>query len=288
MNQMWTRTSRERPCPVCGKSDWCMVSSNRAVVICPRVEEGSRKYLDGSGYLHILDKTKPVPVRTDEGGSELPEHNIVLSQLASKMMACCDDERVSVLAADLGVPTFALRLLRVGWSASSDAYSFPMWRDGQRLVGIRIRSMSGKKWAIKGSRQGLFMPMQWPSRRKGIVVCEGPTDTAALLGLGLNAIGRPSAMGSHALVDEVVEGSPVCIISDSDKVGIDSSTKLASHLKKQGNKVCVIIPPAKDARDWIAGREKASAATIRTCISEAFRSSGPYYCPSTFREPMTC
>ena len=288
MNQMWTRTSRERPCPVCGKADWCMVSSNRAVVICPRIEEGSKKYLDGSGYLHIIDKSKPVPLRKDESGSELPEHNIVLSQLASKMMACCDDERLRHLSMDLGVPPFALRLLRVGWSSTSDAYSFPMWRDGQRLIGIRVRSMTGKKWAIKGSRSGLFMPVEWPSRKSGVVVCEGPTDTAALLGLGINAIGRPSAMGSHALVEEVVEGRTVCIVSDSDKVGMDSSMKLAHHLEKSCYKVAVLVPPAKDAREWVTGPQKAGPALVRSRIAEAFRSTGPYLCPSTCREQTTC
>jgi hypothetical protein len=243
-----------------------MVSSNGAVAICPRTETGSKKYLDGSGYLHVVDPTLPVPERRDEGGAELPEHNLVLSSLASKMMAACDEQRVSRLSDSIGVPTFALRMLRVGWSATSDAYSFPMYRCGQRVIGIRLRAQSGKKWAIKGSRQGLFMPVAWPSPRKGVLICEGPTDTAALLGMGFNALGRPSAMGSHALMEEALSGRPACIISDSDDVGIDSAMKLAAYLRKN-SRVGILVPPAKDAREWV--NRGASKETISRAVAEA-------------------
>jgi hypothetical protein len=243
-----------------------MVSSNGAVAICPRTESGSRKYLDGSGYLHVIDPAVPMPERRDERGAELPEHNLVLSSLATKMMLSCDERRIEVLSRSLAIPAFAFRLLRVGWSASSDAYSFPMFRCGQRVIGIRLRNEAGKKWAVKGSRQGLFMPSSWPSDKKGIVVCEGPTDTAAMLGMGFNAMGRPSAMGSHALVEEAVGGRPVCIISDSDDVGVDSAMKLASHLRSRC-RVGVLVPPAKDARDWI-GRG-TSKKTLTLAIGEA-------------------
>lgn len=272
MNPMWRRTTREKPCPVCGKSDWCMVSANGAVAICPRTEVGAQKYLDGSGYLHIIDKSVPMPEKRDEVGQELPEHNLVLSSLSSKMMAACGDEKVKSLADSLGVSTFSLRLLRIGWSATSDAFSFPMFRYGQRLIGIRLRSIGGKKWAIKGSRQGLFIPLEWPCAKKGVLICEGPTDTAAMLSLGFNAIGRPSAMGSHALIDEVVCGRPVCIISDSDNVGIDSARKLAHHLRsKSCQKVGIIVPPAKDAREWKRSgvtKEEVSSVILRSLAAD--------------------
>ena len=278
MMTAWKRTSRERPCPVCGKSDWCMLAANNSVVICPRVEEGAVKYLDGSGYLHVLDKSAPIPDRKDEQGADLPEHNMVLSMLSSKMMAACDDGKLDVLAESISIPRFALRALRAGYSASSDAYSFPMFRAGQRLVGIRLRSLGGKKWAIKGSRQGLLMPLEWPNRTGGILLCEGQTDTAAMIGLGFNAVGRPSAMGSHALVEEAVSGKAVCIISDSDSVGLDSSAKLAAHLRKSdaARKVGILVPPAKDAREWV--RIGATRADVKEMVARAMKCDGPYDC----------
>ena len=45
-------------CPICHKSDWCMVSNddphNPTAAICGRVEQGSIKHIEGSGYLHQL------------------------------------------------------------------------------------------------------------------------------------------------------------------------------------------------------------------------------------------
>ena len=149
-----------------------MSSSNGAVAICPRTENGSKRYIDGSGYLHIIDKSLPMPERRDEVGQELPEHNTVLSTIAGKMMEACPDESIDQLASSLGVERFALKLLRVGWSSTANAYSFPMFRVGQRLIGVRLRSIAGKKWAIKGSKQGLFMPFSWPSIKRGVLVCE--------------------------------------------------------------------------------------------------------------------
>lgn len=46
-------------CPVCGKPDWCMVSSddpkNPSAVLCSRIRDGARQEISGSGWLHILD-----------------------------------------------------------------------------------------------------------------------------------------------------------------------------------------------------------------------------------------
>jgi hypothetical protein len=57
------------------------------------------------------------------------------------------------------------------------------------VVGIRLRNERGK-FAVRGSRQGVFVagvPAQ-----KTLFVCEGPTDTAAAVDLGLFAVGRPN------------------------------------------------------------------------------------------------
>ena len=45
-------------CPLCGKDDWCLISAddvnNPSAVICPRIEKGSKRYIERSGYLHQL------------------------------------------------------------------------------------------------------------------------------------------------------------------------------------------------------------------------------------------
>jgi len=54
----WVRLQEANvSCPICGKSDWCLVSANNpadpAAVVCGRVSEGSVTRLEGSGFLHI-------------------------------------------------------------------------------------------------------------------------------------------------------------------------------------------------------------------------------------------
>jgi P4 family phage/plasmid primase-like protien len=55
--QNWTRCSEEYPCPVCGKADWCLVSSENPAdpkaAICGRTPEGATQAIGESGYLHI-------------------------------------------------------------------------------------------------------------------------------------------------------------------------------------------------------------------------------------------
>ena len=50
------RVSREKPCPIFGKSDWCL-AQDESVAICPRTELGSIKRYGNAGWLHILKQT---------------------------------------------------------------------------------------------------------------------------------------------------------------------------------------------------------------------------------------
>src|SRR5207248_11062007 len=51
--------SRERPCPVCGKPDWCLVAEDGTAAICQRV--GSGKRCGEAGWLHRLAEPARAP-----------------------------------------------------------------------------------------------------------------------------------------------------------------------------------------------------------------------------------
>ena len=86
-SQNWTRCSDEHPCPICGKEDWCLLSSENPAdpkaVICGRTPEGSIQPLGDSGYLHIRKdagnvsrtgavlQSSPLPVVVVEGASDV-------------------------------------------------------------------------------------------------------------------------------------------------------------------------------------------------------------------------
>ena len=95
------------------------------------------------------------------------------------------------------------------------------------IVGIRLRNAYGEKWAVTGGRNALFVPSAPVQKR--CYICEGPTDTAALLSLGLFAIGRPSCNEGAAMLAALLPrlGVREAVIAgdhDQDKTRPDGST----------------------------------------------------------------
>ena len=122
-----------------------------------------------------------------------------------------------------------------------------------------MRGIDGDKWAVKGSKQGLFIPTGLDDS-KALFICEGPTDTAAMLDMGFNAIGRPSCLGGRDLIIELLSSranKDVVIMSDQDDAGEDGARRLAQSLHKLTTKLVICPPPPgyKDVRAWYRGGE---------------------------------
>ena len=122
------------------------------------------------------------------------------------------------------------------------------------MVGIRLRLCDGRKLAVKGGKEGLFICDDLrPDGR--LVICEGPTDTAALLDLGFPAIGRPSCNGGMkqlvALIGRLDVDEAV-IVADADGPGRRGAESLAGVLVAYTASVRMITPPdgINDARAW--------------------------------------
>ena len=122
-----------------------------------------------------------------------------------------------------------------------------------RIIGIRIRYPSGLKAAELGSKQGLFVPAEL-SAEGLLLVCEGPTDTAAALDLGFAAIGRPSCNSGVRMLTTLAKGRDVVIAGDSDEPGRKGAEALASELVLHCPTVRLVYPPEniKDLRQWKA------------------------------------
>ena len=175
------------------------------------------------------------------------------------------DASLGKLADDLGVTTTSLRRLGIGNNGS--AWSFPMFDDQGRVRGIRLRARDGSKYAVKGSREGLFLPSELEPVDR-ILVCEGPTDTAAMLDLGFEAIGRPSCTGGADLVERFVRTirvDDVAIIADEDEVGRKGAYSLGARLRLICSVVRVVTPgnEAGDARAWVNGGARRRDVEVR-------------------------
>lgn len=195
-------------------------------------------------------------------------------------------------AAELGVSEGVLTRLGVGWSEVHQAWTFPMSNAEGEIIGLRLRSPDGHKWSAKGSKNGLFVPDLLPAQcgddEKGshaigdvltginrrplverLLICEGPTDTAAALDWGFDhAIGRPNCSDGGEMIVELVrrwDVQDVVILADNDAPGRAGAADLAATLAAYVPTVRVIEPPAgiKDARAWRhAGASKADVEAV--------------------------
>lgn len=184
------------------------------------------------------------------------------SQLASFAESCYQAMRSawwSRLEMILALPSAALERLRVGWSSEHNATTWPMVDSSQQVVGIRLRCMqTGRKWSVKGGRAGLFVPAELSNTLERLFIAEGPTDTAAMLAVGFDCIGRPSCNGAIAITTNLVNKlrpSECVIVADNDanRAGRRGAQSLAAALVTSCPRVRIISPPnsINDARDWV-------------------------------------
>lgn len=175
----------------------------------------------------------------------------------------------------LGLPVEPLQRLGVGWTVEHRATAWPMRDDAGRVVGVRLRCPeTGRKWAARGSRAGLFyaaglLALERPER---LFAVEGPTDAAALLSVGIEAVGVPSAGGGADLLADLcrrLQAAEVAIVADGDGPGLEGAERLAAALLPVVPAVRVTMPPegVKDARAWVCGG--ADRAEIEAVIDAA-------------------
>lgn len=249
----WSRVTRGRPCPVCGKPSWCTIGERG--VCCMRVE--STRPARNGGWMHPLDARASEQRRTLPPPARL--HNP--DALLARWRADTTPALVSTLASDLHVTAGSLRDLGAVWAAAREAWAFPM-RDGAgKTVGIRLRAAGGRKWAVSGSCEGLFYD---PDLTGPALICEGPTDAAAAMTLGFNAVGRPSCTGGVRQIADLLERREIdraIIIADDDTPGRRGALRLAEELTMRTK---VLAVPAKDLREFV--RLGATGRMIREML----------------------
>jgi hypothetical protein len=241
------RVRRGHPCPICRRCDWCGIGDR--IAVCMR--QASDRPTRNGGWIHRLDGRRivlPPPRPTTPR-----RHDLAI--LAEDYRTAVNPARLRRLARELGVSVDSLERLGIGWAYDSGAWSFPMRDAGGRIVGIRLRLPNGKKFGVTGGREGLFVAAGLPDQPDLLLICEGPTDTAALLDLGFIAVGRPSCCGGNGHLIELIRRlrpERICIVADGDEPGQRGARILASALAARQRPVRIITPPVevKDARAW--------------------------------------
>lgn len=257
------RVARKNPCPICGKPDWCSVSDNGEVAFCMRIQSGMP--CKNGAWLHFLkerdrgrapQRRAPLPVPVKQVAFDAARYH-------ASIRKAWDSVWLDGNAVGLGVNMDALERLQPGWDGFNRAVGYPMRDADGKVVGIRLRNSHGDKWAVAGSHDGLFYdPALALGEDSELVVCEGPTDTAAAYTLGLPAVGRSNCMTGLELLNALccrLKARLVTIVADADKPklkpdgslwrpGIEGAIALGIKL---GRIHRVIVPPKKDLREWV-------------------------------------
>lgn len=267
----YRRVTRREKCPICGHDSWCLIAIDKATALCPRSSTGAKEEWGECGFLHVLDNVMyraRLPVRFAPR-REPPPPDIDFEALNQEFQLAVNHRKLELLAASLGLTVRGMRAFGVGWCERSRATTFPMKDENGKVIGIRLRSHCGRKWAVKGSRSGLFYADS-PEGQGRILVPEGPTDSIALYDLGFYPVGRPFCSGGWEFIEGIArrEQRDWVIVTDRDGPGVKSAEKGADRIIRYSRTTRLIYPlEGKDARQWV--REGATRDTVRAVIDNA-------------------
>jgi hypothetical protein len=205
---------------------------------------------------------KPRPRKAIAGLSEIAAAAVALSQQYPFVL--------DNAAAELGVPRWTLEILGIGFANKFNRknWTVPELDASGGTIGIQYRPWGGgTKLSQEGGSRGLCYSGGWRDTaiKTGCVFLpEGMSDTAALMAMGLAAVGRPSNTGGVDLLVELLVGLPaavrIVVVAENDakpdgtwpgKTGAESTT--AALAKRLGRPVEAMFPSdeVKDTRAWL-------------------------------------
>jgi len=256
----WIRVSKQKRCPICGRSDWCLVAADGAAAICPRVE--SPKRCGEGGWLHHLTqagrprKSTPQRIILDAVGREAESLEECVREL---QLQAVKHGALAAIGSELGLDARNLWDFGVGWCPSGRWSSWPMYDHRKRIVGINRRYRDGRKRIMPGHKAGLYLPASFPgcltAGEVPVIIAEGATDAVAASELGFAAIGRFSCSHGRRLLKLLIrrlKPGNLAIVADSDEAGIRGAESLAIAILPCVGELKVIKPPPphKDLRAW--------------------------------------
>ncbi len=187
------------------------------------------------------------------------------ARMAEECQERISDQQVAQLARRLGIKSRGLKAIGIGWHEVLEVYTFPEVNGRLEVVGLAKRWPDGKKGVFPDSRRGLIIPkVTLKTERNPLFIVEGGTDTAALAGLGVAVIGRPSV---DCGLDHVVEflklhggDRQIVVMGEMDAKydgtwpGRDQAMSFATKLSRHFRHVNFTLPPdgSKDVRAMIA------------------------------------
>ena len=254
------RVTRQQPCQICKKTDWCSYSADGKFAICMRIESKIRT--KNNGYLHQLnDDWKPTNHRVVQRKPTKPKMDC--EPLHRRCRSALTDEALGWLANDLGLSVEVVERFEIGFHPDKNVYSMPARRPNGSICGLKYRAHSGSKFFETGLKPGLFFV---PNSlvRDYLLIVEGCSDAMAVHDLAYpSVIGRDSCNGSVEHIRTLLrrlKPRQVIIIPDNDSNGAGQrGAEALAHVLKIHHKVNILNLPDKinDVRDAVQRKESA-------------------------------
>ncbi len=260
----WVRVSHRSKCPICNHDTWCSFKGDDQIK-CMRVESDTPTK-DG-GWMHPVGEQAQNRVKTF-AGSRVQRFDVDCDSMLRRWKSE-QNGQLQGFAATLDVSRESLNALGCVYAPEHRAFAFPMYDERRHVVGIRLRNDTGRKWAVEGSRHGVFMPPE--SRKDILVIVEGPTDAAAALDLGCDVIGRPASKGCEAMIRHIAARkiARVFIVQERDsrwktmpdgrQQFLEPGKQGAERLHEYLTRAQIITLPAKDLRAY---KQMGATATV--------------------------
>jgi hypothetical protein len=177
------------------------------------------------------------------------------------------------LARQLTVTTEALKSL--GITRNGTSWLIPERDATGAIIGQARRFDNGDKGFVTGGKRGLTYPFPLDnyagsSMVDPVFVVEGMSDTAAGLSMGLDIVGRASALVGADELAILLKDRHVCIISENDDAGRKGAQSIAAKIVDSVNTLRIISPPPEhnDLRSWFAKTGGINKADLLQIVAE--------------------
>lgn len=210
---------------------------------------------------------------------------------------------VASLAEHLGVTVPSLEAVGFGMlpRLEDDNPHGPCWASPEKdaagaPVGLLCRCQDGKKRRSKGSTNGLSYSSDWSPPTSGLLpIVEGPTDVAAMLSVGIPAIGRPTNTPGKKkkapwldwlaqMLRDLPADVDLVVVGENDQKGDGqwpgregcelTAEGLAERLGRPV-RWCMPPPEVKDVRAWLIALRTAAENPGEVIGSYLARDSSP-------------
>lgn len=289
----WVRVTRRYPCAICAQDSWCVRSADGQMAHCMRLESSNPAKCRMGGWIHrLIDPLPPIKI--------MPRLKKPKADWLAKAQELFKDPMAaanrSFIAKNLGLQLPIVERMLVGYGYDEYRHEyFSSWPelhgcDGG-VCGIIRRYPDGSKKMMEGGSHGIYcLTSHFENTPGAIFIVEGGTDTAALSGINMNVIGRPSNIGGVEDVAKHIAFTKtkkrLIVVCERDEKpdkrgqvaqcpatckccmrcwpGLEGGKVFAGRLSEAlGRPVeAALIKEAKDAREWVRKRPLASLARL--------------------------